>query len=167
MACWWCATWDYRECCLRCVQSFPCQNISEPFPRLPVSIFRLERNLVFNLSQDGFSQFRCDCGVCQKFDNKRGPCWIPPWIYYFRWRSPRYVIAMSYYEIRPNNSKAVKFALFVYCFSLRKKSSQVLVLWQDHRNDLFINGFGKWLIKEGLINRISGRYSHVDWREQV
>jgi divalent metal cation (Fe/Co/Zn/Cd) transporter len=37
---------------------------------------------------------------------------------------------------------AVKFLLFLYCFSLRKKSSQVLVLWQDHRNDLFINGFG-------------------------
>jgi cation diffusion facilitator family transporter len=36
----------------------------------------------------------------------------------------------------------VKFALFLYCFSLRKKSSQVLVLWQDHRNDLIINGFG-------------------------
>ncbi|KAJ7155897.1 CDF-like metal transporter [Mycena crocata] len=37
---------------------------------------------------------------------------------------------------------AVKFLLFLYCFSLRKKSSQVLVLWEDHRNDLWINGFG-------------------------
>ncbi|KAF7337545.1 CDF-like metal transporter [Mycena sanguinolenta] len=37
---------------------------------------------------------------------------------------------------------AVKFLLFVYCFSLRKKSSQVLVLWEDHRNDLWINTFG-------------------------
>jgi len=37
---------------------------------------------------------------------------------------------------------AVKFALFWYCFSLRKKSSQVMMLWEDHRNDLFINGFG-------------------------
>jgi len=37
---------------------------------------------------------------------------------------------------------AVKLALFIYCFSIRKKSSQVLVLWEDHRNDLFINGFG-------------------------
>lgn len=36
----------------------------------------------------------------------------------------------------------VKLALFIYCFSLRNKSSQVLVLWKDHRNDLFINGFG-------------------------
>ena len=36
----------------------------------------------------------------------------------------------------------VKFALFVYSFSIRKQSSQVLVLWKDHRNDLFINGFG-------------------------
>ncbi|KAI0714832.1 CDF manganese transporter [Earliella scabrosa] len=36
----------------------------------------------------------------------------------------------------------VKFVLFVYCFSLRKRSSQVQVLWEDHRNDLWINGFG-------------------------
>ncbi|OCB87108.1 CDF manganese transporter [Sanghuangporus baumii] len=36
----------------------------------------------------------------------------------------------------------VKFLLFLYCFSLRKNSSQVHVLWEDHRNDLFINGFG-------------------------
>ncbi|EDQ99427.1 CDF-like metal transporter [Laccaria bicolor S238N-H82] len=37
---------------------------------------------------------------------------------------------------------AVKFVLFLYCYSLRHQSSQVLVLWEDHRNDLFINGFG-------------------------
>ncbi|KDR85549.1 hypothetical protein GALMADRAFT_234481 [Galerina marginata CBS 339.88] len=37
---------------------------------------------------------------------------------------------------------AVKFLLFVYSYSLRGKSSQVHVLWQDHRNDLWINGFG-------------------------
>ncbi|KAJ7150397.1 CDF-like metal transporter [Mycena filopes] len=37
---------------------------------------------------------------------------------------------------------AVKLLLFLYCFSLRKKSSQVLVLWEDHRNDLWINTFG-------------------------
>ncbi|KAH8094713.1 cation efflux family-domain-containing protein [Cristinia sonorae] len=36
----------------------------------------------------------------------------------------------------------VKFLLFLYCLSLRKASSQVQVLWEDHRNDLFINGFG-------------------------
>ncbi|PYI05595.1 cation diffusion facilitator 1 [Aspergillus sclerotiicarbonarius CBS 121057] len=35
-----------------------------------------------------------------------------------------------------------KFALFVYCFALRHQYSQVLILWEDHRNDLFINGFG-------------------------
>ncbi|KAF7971511.1 hypothetical protein HWV62_10240 [Athelia sp. TMB] len=35
-----------------------------------------------------------------------------------------------------------KFVLFLYCWGLRKKSSQVHVLWEDHRNDLFINGFG-------------------------
>nr|AMM70773.1 CDF zinc transporter 2 [Russula atropurpurea] len=36
----------------------------------------------------------------------------------------------------------VKFLLFLYCNSLRSKSSQVEVLWEDHRNDLFINSFG-------------------------
>ncbi|KJA28569.1 hypothetical protein HYPSUDRAFT_34003 [Hypholoma sublateritium FD-334 SS-4] len=36
----------------------------------------------------------------------------------------------------------VKFLLFLYSYSLRNKSSQVKVLWQDHRNDLWINGFG-------------------------
>lgn len=39
----------------------------------------------------------------------------------------------------------VKLLLFLYCFSLRKRSSQVQVLWEDHRNDLYINGFGAWL----------------------
>ncbi|TFK68256.1 CDF manganese transporter [Pluteus cervinus] len=37
---------------------------------------------------------------------------------------------------------AVKFLLFLYCYSLRKNSSQVQVLWEDHRNDLWINTFG-------------------------
>ncbi|KAF8679635.1 CDF-like metal transporter [Rhizoctonia solani] len=36
----------------------------------------------------------------------------------------------------------VKFALFLYCYALRNSSSQVRMLWEDHRNDLFINGFG-------------------------
>ncbi|KAK7695094.1 hypothetical protein QCA50_002284 [Cerrena zonata] len=36
----------------------------------------------------------------------------------------------------------VKVLLFLYCLTLRKASSQVEVLWEDHRNDLFINGFG-------------------------
>ncbi|KAE9394080.1 CDF-like metal transporter [Gymnopus androsaceus JB14] len=36
----------------------------------------------------------------------------------------------------------VKFLLFLYCTSLRKSSSQVYVLWEDHRNDIFLNGFG-------------------------
>ncbi|KAK0470303.1 CDF-like metal transporter [Desarmillaria tabescens] len=35
-----------------------------------------------------------------------------------------------------------KLLLFLYCFSIRNSSSQVQVLWQDHRNDLLINGFG-------------------------
>lgn len=36
----------------------------------------------------------------------------------------------------------VKLCLFLYCFALRNKYSQVRILWEDHRNDLFINGFG-------------------------
>ncbi|KAJ7043928.1 cation efflux family-domain-containing protein [Mycena alexandri] len=35
-----------------------------------------------------------------------------------------------------------KLVLFIYCFSIRSKNSQVRVLWEDHRNDLFVNGFG-------------------------
>jgi hypothetical protein len=37
----------------------------------------------------------------------------------------------------------VKILLFFYCYALRKQSSQVEVLWEDHRNDLWINFFGK------------------------
>ncbi|ODA78529.1 hypothetical protein RJ55_05910 [Drechmeria coniospora] len=35
-----------------------------------------------------------------------------------------------------------KFCLFLYCWSIKNKYSQVKILWQDHRNDLLINGFG-------------------------
>jgi cation diffusion facilitator family transporter len=35
-----------------------------------------------------------------------------------------------------------KFGLFLYCWALKDKYSQINILWQDHRNDLFINGFG-------------------------
>ncbi|RDW84729.1 putative metal tolerance protein 3 [Coleophoma cylindrospora] len=37
---------------------------------------------------------------------------------------------------------ATKFALWLYCWALKDKYSQIMILWQDHRNDLFINGFG-------------------------
>ncbi len=37
---------------------------------------------------------------------------------------------------------ATKFALFCYCWALRNVYSQIRILWEDHRNDLFINGFG-------------------------
>ncbi len=37
---------------------------------------------------------------------------------------------------------ATKLGLFLYCYSLKNSYSQVQILWQDHRNDLFINGFG-------------------------
>ncbi|KZF19692.1 hypothetical protein L228DRAFT_241445 [Xylona heveae TC161] len=35
-----------------------------------------------------------------------------------------------------------KLALWFYCYSLRNIYSQVRILWEDHRNDLIINGFG-------------------------
>jgi hypothetical protein len=35
-----------------------------------------------------------------------------------------------------------KLCLFLYCWALRNKYSQIHILWEDHRNDLFINGFG-------------------------
>ena len=37
---------------------------------------------------------------------------------------------------------ATKFSLFLYTWSLKDKYSQVRILWQDHRNDLLVNGFG-------------------------
>ena len=35
-----------------------------------------------------------------------------------------------------------KLGLFCYCWALKDKYSQINILWQDHRNDLLINGFG-------------------------
>jgi cation diffusion facilitator family transporter len=35
-----------------------------------------------------------------------------------------------------------KLCLFVYCWALKDKYSQINILWQDHRNDLLVNGFG-------------------------
>lgn len=35
-----------------------------------------------------------------------------------------------------------KLCLFIYCYSLRERYSQVQILWEDHRNDLLINGAG-------------------------
>ncbi|KAL1840733.1 hypothetical protein VTJ49DRAFT_173 [Mycothermus thermophilus] len=35
-----------------------------------------------------------------------------------------------------------KFVLFLYTWSIKDKYSQVGILWQDHRNDLLVNGFG-------------------------
>jgi cation diffusion facilitator family transporter len=37
---------------------------------------------------------------------------------------------------------ATKFALFLYCWPMKDIYSQVYILWEDHRNDLFINGLG-------------------------
>jgi divalent metal cation (Fe/Co/Zn/Cd) transporter len=35
-----------------------------------------------------------------------------------------------------------KLCLFLYCYSLRNLYSQIRILWEDHRNDLLINGTG-------------------------
>ena len=35
-----------------------------------------------------------------------------------------------------------KLGLFAYCWTLRNVYSQIRILWEDHRNDLFINAFG-------------------------
>jgi cation diffusion facilitator family transporter len=35
-----------------------------------------------------------------------------------------------------------KLCLFFYCWGIKGEYSQVRILWEDHRNDLFINGFG-------------------------
>ncbi|KAL2167163.1 hypothetical protein VTG60DRAFT_1618 [Thermothelomyces hinnuleus] len=35
-----------------------------------------------------------------------------------------------------------KLSLFLYTWSIKGKYSQVRILWQDHRNDLLVNGFG-------------------------
>ncbi|RDA89915.1 hypothetical protein CP533_6218 [Ophiocordyceps camponoti-saundersi (nom. inval.)] len=37
---------------------------------------------------------------------------------------------------------ATKLGLFLYCWSIKDRYSQVKILWKDHRNDLFVNGFG-------------------------
>ena len=44
-----------------------------------------------------------------------------------------------------------KLILFSYCWALRNVYSQIHILWEDHRNDLFINGFG-------LLTSIGGSY---------
>ena len=44
--------------------------------------------------------------------------------------------------IAATTSVVTKFCLFLYCSPLRKRYSQVHIVWKDHRNDLFINGFG-------------------------
>jgi hypothetical protein len=55
--------------------------------------------------------------------------------------SPRAPSSCSAVLMPCSHTPVTKFALFLYCFSIRSKNSQVRVLWEDHRNDLFINGF--------------------------
>jgi divalent metal cation (Fe/Co/Zn/Cd) transporter len=72
-----------------------------------------------------------------------------------------------------------KLALFLYCFALRNQVSQIRILWEDHRNDLLINGFGIltsvggsklrwWIDPMGAIILsvlISGLWLHTAWNE--
>ncbi|KFH43251.1 Metal tolerance protein-like protein [Hapsidospora chrysogenum ATCC 11550] len=37
---------------------------------------------------------------------------------------------------------STKLSLFLYCWAIKDRYSQVNILWQDHRNDLLVNGFG-------------------------
>lgn len=37
---------------------------------------------------------------------------------------------------------ATKFSLFCFCWTIKSSSSQVQILWEDHRNDLPVNTFG-------------------------
>lgn len=63
----------------------------------------------------------------------------------------------------------VKFILFGYCFSIRKQSSQVQVLWEDHRNDLWVNSFGALFLAVhcSLLNQCHRRCPYVLWRQQA
>jgi hypothetical protein len=56
---------------------------------------------------------------------------------------PPWVCQPAFLPYCADQLEGVKFLLFLYCYSLRSKSSQVEVLWEDHRNDLFINSFGE------------------------
>ncbi|KAL8733099.1 MAG: hypothetical protein Q9166_002291 [cf. Caloplaca sp. 2 TL-2023] len=44
-----------------------------------------------------------------------------------------------------------KTCLFCYCWALRNSYSQVRILWEDHRNDMFING-------AGILTSLGGSY---------
>ncbi|KAL8816300.1 MAG: hypothetical protein Q9223_004662 [Gallowayella weberi] len=48
----------------------------------------------------------------------------------------------------------VKLCLFCYCWALRGAYSQVHILWEDHRNDMIINGIG-------ALTSVGG--SHLRW----
>ena len=72
-----------------------------------------------------------------------------------------------------------KLLLFLYCYALRNKYSQVRILWEDHRNDLIINGVGictsvmgsevYWVIDPAgaivLSLLIGGLWLHTAWSE--
>lgn len=66
------------------------------------------------------------------------------------------------------NFEGVKFLLFLYCYSWRSKSSQVEVLWEDHRNDLFINTFGDTsvsVVQDSTLTLLMSRSPHVGCRQ--
>lgn len=58
----------------------------------------------------------------------------------------------------------VKIILFFYCLAYRKHSTQVEMLYQDHRNDLWINTFGGYTPASYFIQTSTNyRYPHVCW----
>lgn len=57
-------------------------------------------------------------------------------------------------------SQGVKLALFIYCFFFKNNSSQVEMLWEDHRNDLFVNSFGTFPTPRRPLARVP-RKSHT------
>ena len=62
----------------------------------------------------------------------------------------------------------VKIGLFFYCLAYKKYSSQVEMLFQDHRNDLWINSFGmSYGVMSAHPSHDGHRYPHVCWREQA
>ncbi|KAK0480327.1 hypothetical protein IW261DRAFT_1477380, partial [Armillaria novae-zelandiae] len=61
---------------------------------------------------------------------------------------------------------SVKLMLFILCYPYRKNSSQVAILWEDHRNDLWINTFGmSAILLVVLFGLRLPRYPHVYWWE--
>jgi hypothetical protein len=107
-------------------------------------------------AQDGLRQSGCYRRICpvSGHEAQRRSEGIPPSFHTRRGCCSRHVSYLLSRFCHNLANAGVKFVLFLYCYSLRGKSSQVAVLWEDHRNDLFINGFGR-LCKYCTMNLIA------------